>query len=62
MTHFGMIELSEQCVRGLLLNDFKSGESAAPKRSINAAFGDGTVSECTRKIGSDAHVMVTSTL
>lgn len=40
------MDLSKEYVRGLLLYDFKFGESAAASsRRINAAFGEGTVSE-----------------
>ena len=42
------MELSKQYFCDLLLYDFKSGESAAvSSRRINAAFGDGTMSERT---------------
>lgn len=42
------MELSKEYIRGLLLYDFKSGESAvASSRRINAAFGEGTVSKRT---------------
>ena len=42
------MELSKQYFCGLLLYDFKSGESAtASSRHINGAFGDGTMSERT---------------
>ena len=47
-TLFSMMELSKQYFRGLLLYDFKSGESATvSSRRINAACGDGTMSERT---------------
>ena len=42
------MELSKHYFRGLLLYDFKSGESAtASSRRINAAFADGTMFERT---------------
>ena len=42
------MELSKQYFCGLLLHDFKSGESAtASSHRINAAFGDSTMSERT---------------
>ncbi|VDP14799.1 unnamed protein product [Heligmosomoides polygyrus] len=44
------MELSKEYIRGLLLYDFKFGESATVScRSINGAFGEGTVSGRTAR-------------
>lgn len=44
------MELSKEYIRGLLLYDFKFGESAAAScRRINGAFGEGTVSDRTAR-------------
>lgn len=46
------MELSKEYFHGLLLYDFKSGESAAASSCrINAAFGDVPVSKCAAEDG-----------